>query len=445
MRRLIVLTGAVLLATLASPAFGSFDDGELEIEFGENPFVYEGGEVDPGVSVSGSGLTLESEEVKYLAERHGVESKEALEIANWMMAAELAVMDVRRAHPDSFAGSEFIHDSGSIHLDIWVTGDGEAEISTLTAELPKAGPGTVGVKTAPMSEAALLSLAESGQLRSGGSEYGALDFRTGTYVAADPEIATTFELDDACTGGTGGWLEGGRLLRLATSTESHYDKSDGCRPATSFCTAGFTARLNGKQGILTAGHCIDDFPLGHRNVTEMYANGEELFVSLRSYLWDGPADDDAGFVNEVYGSAEPRGRIYLTPTHGWRNITHLLPDAPPDGATRCIKSAAPDDLGTPPNHHNGYKCGSVSEGNFCRWSWGIPWCRYTEVTNSSWNDFPEGGSSGGPWFYGGAAAGVHSFSGTDTAVYYRLEHAKNLFPTLGIYCGGTNEFICAWP
>ena len=168
-------------------------------------------------------------------------------------------------------------------------------------------------------------------------------------------------------------------------------------------------------------------------------------MSLRTYLWDAPPDDDAGFVREVYANADPRGRIYLDQYNGWLNIGSLLPDPAPHNAVRCIKSAAPDDLGTPPDHSRGYKCGRVSESNFCRWSWGIPYCRYTEVENSTWNDFPRGGSSGGPWFFGTGAAGIHSFSGTDTAVYYRLDHTKALFPSLEIYCGGENEYFCTWP
>ena len=232
------------------------------------------------------------------------------------------------------------------------------------------------------------------------------------------------------------------MLKLDPAQHGYYDKSDGCTPNLAPCTSGFTSYANGKQGVLTAGHCLEDFSIGDKGVGEMYANGKELFVPLRVYDVDNWFDD-IGFAREVYASADPRGRIWLSPTAGWRDITSLLPAAAPDGAVRCIKSAGPLDIGDPPTHQNGYKCGTVKP-NHGNWCLGFT-CKYTRVDNSTWNDFPRGGSSGGPWFYLGSAAGIHKRSYTDAGVYYRLEHAKIAISGLFIYCGGVNQYLCSWP
>jgi hypothetical protein len=273
---------------------------------------------------------------------------------------------------------------------------------------------------------------------------GSLDFKTGTFVPDPAEKLASLDgdSDNACTHGTGGWLEGGRHLFFTTDFEEHFDTSDGCTEDQSFCTSGFAGTVDGYEGIVTAGHCMDEFSMLYRNVTLMYANATELFVSLRVYKEDCCSDDDVGLAREVYGSAEPRGRIYLGPSFGWRNITNLLDAPAPLSATRCIKSASGSDIGTPPNHDLGYKCGSVNTSSYCYLE---IWCRYTKVFNSAWGDFPRGGSSGGPWFYLGGAAGIHKDSFTDEGFYYRLDRAKIAFPSLFLYCGGTSEYLCAWP
>jgi hypothetical protein len=169
----------------------------------------------------------------------------------------------------------------------------------------------------------------------------------------------------------------------------------------------------------------------------------ELFVSLKRYDFDTLPDDDAGFAREVYDNGDARGRIYLDPGNGWRNITQLLPDAAPLTATRCIKSAGWQDIGAPPNvnHAAGYKCGQVVVSSYIH----NGFAKFTKVENASWNDFPREGASGGPWFNGGAAAGTHTDSVTDAGIYYRLREAENALPGLDIYCGGTSEYICTWP
>lgn len=68
-----------------------------------------------------------------------------------------------------------------------------------------------------------------------------------------------------------------------------------------------------------------------------------------------------------------------------------------------------------------------------------------QLHKSSWNDFPRGGSSGGPWFNVGGAAGIHKDSLTDDGIYYCLDRAKMAFPNLFLYCGQTSEYLCSWP
>jgi len=442
-RRRVLLLSAVAVAVTAAAVAATTPVSADRPDLGNDGFAYEGGEVtDTGKVAAADRLTTTSAEVKLLAETHGVSVEEALHIANWMTAAEHAVVKVRKSFPATFAGSEFVHESGAVQLKLWVTGDGRDELALLEQTVPEASFATVSRRNAPLSELTMERTVSSlAAAETGSQTWGSLDFKTGRFKPSD-QPSLSEDSNNACIHGTGGWLEGGRLMRIATSTQSHYDVSDGCTPASSWCTTGFTAYMGGKQGILTAGHCIDDFSVGYRNITAMYANGTELFVSLRVHAWDSPPSDDVGFVREVYASADPRGRIYLDQTNGWRNITSLLPYPAPLNSIRCIKSASPADLGTPPDHRKGYRCGFVSESNFCR---NLIYCRYTEVTNSGWNDFPRGGSSGGPWFTSGSAAGIHSYSGNDTAVYYRLDWARNALSGLYIYCGGTSQYLCSWP
>lgn len=437
----------LLLIATAMPALGHGDTLSGE------QFEYEGGEVASGIPVDGpSGSIDRSPEVLLLAELHGIDLDDALALAKWMEEAERSVIDVRREYPETFAGSEFVHDSGFVRLDLWVVGDGLLEIQSLRKKVPIGERTAVGIRQAPKSEIELemevelaaKSYPEQLGVSSAESVIGRLDFKTGAFVPETAERLATFSLDghDKCTHGTGGWIEGGRHLFFTRHVEEHYDESDGCVEDQGFCTSGFTAKLNGYQGVITAGHCMEDYSVGYRNGSLMYANGTELIVSLRNYLSDTLPDDDVGFMREVYASADPRGRIYLGPSNGWRDITGLLPDPPPLNAVRCIKSASGNDIGSnPPNHDLGYKCGLVNSSSYCKWGF----CRFTKVHNDDWGDFPREASSGGPWFFSNSAAGVHSFSYTDQGIYYRLDRAKLALPGLSIYCGGANEYLCSWP
>lgn len=441
---------AVIAVVIATPASGhNIESGDNLVDDGG--FVYEGEEVNPDIPTDGNrDLSVTDPEVAFIAEKHGVSAEDALAIVTWMVEAEDALLDVRRIYPDTYAGAEFVHNSGNVSLDMYVTGDRQDETATTNAVLSDPPFASVNVKEAPLSEKDLVALTESMPGFApvpdpNEGNVGSLDFKTGTFKLHEGITVRSTSHND-CTHGTGGWLEGGRLLRIATSG-SHWDKSDGCLPAHRVCTSGFTARLDGYQGILTAGHCLEGFSSGFRNGSEMYANGTELFVSLRTHKWDSIWDDDAGFMREVYASADPRGRIYLDQNNGWRDIGGLLPYAAPDGATRCHKSAGPNDLGTPPDHSKGFKCGTVQDGNYCVYWNGWWWCRYTAVDNPNWpSGYPKSGSSGGPWFISNRATGTQS--GVDDngwAIYYRLDWARNALPGLDIYCGGTSEYLCSWP
>lgn len=227
-RRATRLSGkimAIALVPALAIAFAPVASSQTATD-NEKP-VYEGGEVVAGVPAEGSGLTSESEEVRFLADLHGVSSDEALVIANWMLSAESAVSKIRRNYVDSFAGSEFVHLNGTVRLDLWVTGDGSAELRSLESEVQPSEVGSVELRVARVSERDLaaqtefLAQHEPAALGASSQEgvHGGLDFKSGSFVPEHPEVLATLELDsdDACTHGAGGWLEGGRRLRIATS------------------------------------------------------------------------------------------------------------------------------------------------------------------------------------------------------------------------------------
>lgn len=261
----------------------------------------------------------------------------------------------------------------------------------------------------------------------------------GRFIVRDGSDLTPDAHDD-CTHGTGGWHEGGRTIYIR-NVNAHQDLSDGCWDGGApYYTTGFAASRGSYQGILTAGHCIDDLATDYR-ITESYAGATELFVSPRthsSFMNGG----DQGFVREVYGSGEPHGRIYRDEETGWLNLTHVQDYVPQAGWTRCLKSAAIDDVGRNPgtvDHSGALGCGLVTTGSYA-YSGGL----FVLVENGSWGNWPSGGSSGGPWYVGSAASGLHSASGWDEAVYWPLSRARNAWPDLQIYCGGTAATQCPW-
>ena len=219
----ITSLAAVAITTLfvafaAGPALG-------EDAIKEEPYVYEGGEVGPEIDPDAPAPpTASSQEAKLLAEIHGVSTDEAFEIALWMGQAETALQKVRSAYPDTYAGGAFDHDNGSIRIDLWVTGDGEAEKTLFDSFLPTADFASSDVKEAPLSEFELVaSFAKTARetpelfgAQSVDDVVGGLDFKTGRFVPADPVLMATGQEDghNRCIHGTFGWLEAGRLLKL---------------------------------------------------------------------------------------------------------------------------------------------------------------------------------------------------------------------------------------
>lgn len=130
-------------------------------------------------------MTTASAEVKLLAETHGVSVDDALDIVNWMTAAEHAVVKVRKSFPATFAGSEFVHDSGAVHMTLWVTGGGRDELALLERTVPEASFATVSRRNAPLSELTMertvssLVVAETGD-----QTWGSLDFKTGRWFTS---------------------------------------------------------------------------------------------------------------------------------------------------------------------------------------------------------------------------------------------------------------------
>lgn len=154
------------------------------------------------------------------------------------------------------------------------------------------------------------------------------------------------------------------------------------------CTAGFTARRNGNRGVLTARHCPNALVFGHtpRAISrDPVQTGNNAFDLQWHRTWTG----NGHTTNRQF-------RATCTAESCDRTVTAVA--NAPIGSTVCHWGRT-----------SRYRCSSVAATNTCQaFTDGVTRCGL-DVTA---NNVSAGGDSGGPWFFGNTARGIHSGGGT---------------------------------
>ncbi|MEN2468058.1 S1 family peptidase [Ornithinibacillus sp. JPR2-1] len=146
------------------------------------------------------------------------------------------------------------------------------------------------------------------------------------------------------------------------------------------CTAAFTLRNNvGSVGLSTAGHCGES--KSSRTYSDRTMSGTHTVYSL--YVHQGSYGDLAMYTNAQLNAVP----FFYYNTSAGRNTTGVY--SPRVGVNVC-------NFGK----ETGYKCRQVHKTGLKHGSYGNQVVVTAHVTT--------GGDSGGPWFYGNSAVGVHS-------------------------------------
>ncbi|MCY3894807.1 MAG: S1 family peptidase [Acidimicrobiaceae bacterium] len=155
-----------------------------------------------------------------------------------------------------------------------------------------------------------------------------------------------------------------------------------------FCTTAFTVVKNGAEGVLTAGHC--------GNLAQYVAVGNGSNTVYRVYLQndhEGAWGDMAWYT--TLGSEQPW--FYKTASGRYEVNGYVTRSAIQVDDTYCL-------YGRATNHSGGSNaCGSVVD-RWAQWTInGITYNRLVEVDGVTSTD----GDSGGPWYTGSLAVGIH--------------------------------------
>ncbi len=165
------------------------------------------------------------------------------------------------------------------------------------------------------------------------------------------------------------------------------------------CTSGWNIRRNSTYYVLTAGHCLSKPSF---NVSDTWRHSSTVVGSEVESSWANGADGDAGLL--TVSLAQPRNQFYAgSSTSTVRSVTGIRAlSGQVQGADVCRHGM-----------RSGYDCGFI---------WEIDQTLDVDdrLIDHQWvvADFVDGlpGDSGGPYFYGTVAWGIHSDS-NDVAPY----------------------------
>jgi hypothetical protein len=395
-------------------------------------------------------------EVKFYENKHGVSTSRAIDIANWLADAA-PLLTALPELTDTYADARLLHGGseaapdlpvGEIQVEIKAKDPSDPELRRLVEAIEALRVGQfsadVAVYAVPRSLAELEALATEIMAQEDPAlvqvEY---EFDRGEVILTpvpprDPDSIWTSQ----CTDVSGGWLDGGRRIRLDN------DGIGGCQTERE-CTSGFPMRFANTYGVVTAGHCIDSTGVNYAadgngfvtnsadRDTDMYwvFQPNSIFVSANAYWFDGPAagsnDDDVAFLQRTDGSALYPGQVWKWDTSEWRNIIGYESTYAVVGMTVCAAAS--------PASQNGAStyCGEVIDSVTDAFGGESGFLRWTEVDYTLGADH-QGisggrGSSGGTIFYAGHVYGLQSNAddcdpvGTSPctpARYYRIASLK---------------------
>lgn len=152
------------------------------------------------------------------------------------------------------------------------------------------------------------------------------------------------------------------------------------------CTAGFTAVRGGQRGLVTARHCANN--MTYRNV-----------AGIIDFVAHAVPDGDNVIDLEFYRTLAPHSTL---PQFQWRAANELMTVTaranPVMSQIVCLNARTAR-----------YRCGQIVDPEQCAWA---PWPGVSQPVRScrlaqTWQTIDGGGDSGGPWFNGSTAYGIH--------------------------------------
>jgi len=170
-------------------------------------------------------------------------------------------------------------------------------------------------------------------------------------------------------------VEGGRNLNLADSNDPD-------------CTGAFTVTRNGEKGMITAQHCANGLRYNSSLGVIQYVAAARSSLSGRT---------DLQFHRTMSGNST-NSQFRATGTSSTDDRTVTAASNPVSGQIACHWGMT-----------TGYSCSSVESTNFC-----VDYDDWETACNldSTVARIDDKGDSGGPWFYGATAIGVHSGGST---------------------------------
>ncbi|WP_146752363.1 MULTISPECIES: S1 family peptidase [unclassified Actinomyces] len=239
---------------------------------------------------------------------------------------------------------------------------------------PVSGETTIAASDTVQSEATseVQRIVEESQPRdtvaSPGAPGDTLDPTTNSSPQISFEVDTTLEAEDQA-------VNGGDKLTITNTTTHH-------------CTAAFPAKSGGHSGLLTAGHCQNDLTVDQGN--RLYSATKEKRHLNGDMQWHRAREAVNGRFRYQWGTyravkAHPVLKV------GTKVCRFGATTGNGTGCTTVVYVSA---------------CITYSdEGEYCKLA----------MTDSHTGS--KDGDSGGPWFYGNSAYGIHSGSGTRDGVY----------------------------
>lgn len=172
----------------------------------------------------------------------------------------------------------------------------------------------------------------------------------------------------------------------------------------STCTTGYSVQnSSGTKGITTAAHCGN---------SQSY-NGTAL--TFRAELYTGEYDVQWHTGSGLTYRPWAYDGLYDTQTPQFRIIT----------GTRSRTNQALDEYVCKYGKTTGYTCGYIKDKNYRSSSPSNATATYIRVSNPGVN-LSEGGDSGGPWYRGSIAYGIHHTGIGDDATYMAINYISGL-------------------
>ncbi len=371
------------------------------------------------------------------AAQFGISAEEASDIIALQARINSELPGLAASLDGEYVGAEFVHPSDSVsgwlETKIYVS-EGSADDAQRVDSLTGASHFVPAANSAAAGELAVEAAGRSAMAASPGAEIDVtLDIETGI-VSVEVTASEGGGPDSVCTPSsnkTKGKLDGGRSFQVK-------DGSGSANCASKLgSTLGFSGYFNGKQGAVTASHCVDqwgpdifylenhfrysthvDWWIEAQCQNSCNSGGGFSWAALRPYVAYPMLSNDTAFLREKYSGTQPSDNIYISNV-GFFNIWGFESGSifPSSGTVLCQSAGKFSD-------QEGEQCGLAND--WVDWSC----CNFVSTTqNFTEVDYFAGqggghGSSGGPWYryYNSTnviGMGTHSSSnGSGTRGYY---------------------------